>query len=55
MVVLLPILALVVEFATVVATTPATPTAPKPRPTGAKFTSSFVTAVIDRPLAEVLS
>jgi len=55
MVVLLPICALVVELATVVATTPATPTAPKPSPTGAKFTSSFVKAAIDRPLMVSLS
>ena len=50
-----PTFALVVEFATVVATTPATPTAPKPRPIGAKFTSSFVAAVIERPLTVSLS
>ena len=54
-VVLDPILARVVELATVVATTPATPTAPNPKPTGAKFTSSFVSAAIERPRLVSLS
>ena len=39
----------VVEFVTVVATTPATPTAPPATPIGAKFISSLVTAATRKP------
>jgi len=50
-----PTKASVVEDEVVTATVPATPTAPKPRPTGAKFISSLVTAAIERPLAFCVS